>query len=736
MTGLARWALSLALTAGLAACGGGGGGGGGGGPQLTPRAFETQEYKASWGLGGISASQAYATGATGRGVTVAVIDTGIDTAHPEFQGALAPASVNIVSGVGGAGALADPDGHGTTVAGVIAARRNGSLSHGVAFDARLLVVRADDGTSCASGCVFRQSDVARATDHAIAHGARIINLSLGGGASIGGELSAALARAVDGGAVVVISAGNGGADSPSFPALFALDPRAGGQVIAVGALRDDDQLASFSNRAGEASEVFLAAPGSNILAPLPGGGAAPVSGTSIAAPHVSGAAALVLQSAPFLSAAEVAEILLESAVDLGAPGSDPIFGRGRLDVGRALAPQGALQVPQGERVDGDLAPLAGTGLVLGTAFGRGPALGEVLVLDAYGRPYRVDLAAATGAAGKRAALEGRLAPAAALHGAATDLAPGLELSLVTAEPAPSGDGAPEAVGPLLLALRASGDEVAISRGFGLADRFGLARHEPAVGLLISGQHLASPYLGLANGGEALTLRRQLGGSASLTLGLAAARPGPDGPLAGAERTLAVGEVAGALPGGGELGLHLGGVVERGSLLHSRAGGALALPGHSLTRFAGASARLPLGAGMELLGQASVGLTAPGDAAAGLLSEVSALRSTSFGVGLAQSGLLREGDRAVLGLVQPVRIGKGRAILDRPLERSLEGEVVRVRERVGLEPDGRELDLEAGYSAALGGGRSLAVNWLTRLEPGHDRRRSPDHVLAVRLRAPL
>jgi hypothetical protein len=731
-------ALALALALGLAACGGGGGGGGGG-PQPTPGAFETREYKASWGLGRISASQAYATGASGRGVTVGVIDTGIDTSHPEFAGALSPASINIVSGVGGPAGLADPGGHGTAVAGVIAARKNDRLSHGVAFNARLLVVRADDGTSCASGCLFRQSDVARATDHAVDNGARVINLSLGGVASISGALADALARAVNRGAIVVVSAGNGGDSAPSFPARFALDPRAGGQVIAVGALDGDNQLASFSNRAGEASDVFLAAPGAGVLAPVPGGGAAPVSGTSFAAPHVSGAAALVLQAAPFLSAAQVVEILLESAVDLGAAGTDPVYGRGLVDVGRALSPQGALQVPQGERVEGDLAPLTRTGLVLGPAFGHGPALGEVLALDGYGRPYRVDLAAATRAAGERLGLARRLAPAAALHGAVTEVAPGLELSLVTAQAPPAReDRAFEpAPGPLLLSLRAgSGDELAISRGLGLASRFGLARQEPAVHDLISGQGLASPYLALADGGEALTLRRPLGEATALTIGLAAARPGPSGPLVGAERTLVAGEVARGLPGGGELGLHLGGVVERGSLLDSRAGGALALPEQSLTRFAGVSARVALGGGVDLLGQASVGLTAAGDGAEGLLSEVSALRSTTFGLGLARSGLIQAGDRAVLSLAQPVRVGQGWAILDRPLERTVEGEVIRGRERVGLAPAGRELDLELGYTSDLGGGRSLALNWLTRLEPGHDREQPPEHVLAVRFRTPL
>ena len=303
----------------------------------------------------LRAASAYAAGATGRGVTVGVVDTGIDVDHPEFAGQIAAASTNIVSG--NPAMVDDIDGHGTAVAGVIAARRNQALTHGVAFQARLLAVRADAAGSCPGGCAFDQTDLATATDYAVAHGAGVINYSLGGASSLGAPLHDAFGRAVKAGTVLVFAAGNEGAAEPTFPGRFAADPAAGDQAIAVGAVDAKKQIASFSNRAGSAQDHYLVAPGVNVLAPALGGGAALVSGTSFAAPHVSGAAAVVLSAAPYLSAAQVVQVLIDSATDLGAPGTDPVYGHGLVNLEAALGPLGTLSVPLGSTVGEAEVPL-------------------------------------------------------------------------------------------------------------------------------------------------------------------------------------------------------------------------------------------------------------------------------------------------------------------------------------------------------------------------------------------
>ena len=202
---------------------------------------------------------------------------------------------------------------------------------------------------------------------------------------------------------------------------------------------------------GARAITILVAPGVNILAPAVGGGAALVSGTSFAAPHVSGAAALVLQAAPFLSGAEVVELLLDSASDLGAPGTDAVYGRGLLDLAAALGPQGPLSVPLGKRVGEADAPLPASALRLGPAFGPGPDLGAAIFLDGYGRPYWLDLGDRVAAAPTGPDLGGWLAEAPRPRSFALPLGAGIGLAMAVSErrrgePAaglrPNGCGAP------------------------------------------------------------------------------------------------------------------------------------------------------------------------------------------------------------------------------------------------------------------------------------------------------
>jgi Subtilase family len=331
----------------LAGCGGGGGGGGGGsGPiRHSPGFFESEEYFANRGLEALGASSGYAAGGTGDSILVGVIDTGIDRDHPEFAGVIDGDSIDIVTG--DAAALDDVD--GTAVAGVIAARRNGALAHGVAFDARLLVIRADEPGSC-PGLRVRPAGCGR--------GDRLRGRPWRPGDQLQSRrrlaewrLARRVGRCGPGGRIVVLAAGNDGGDDPIVPAIFAGAPEARARAIAVGALDADGTLASFSNKAGSAKRFFLIAPGVQILAPLLDGDAALVSGTSFAAPHVTGAAALLLEAAPHLSAKEVVALLLETATDLGASGTDDVYGRGALNLAAALAPQGPLTIPLGASAD-------------------------------------------------------------------------------------------------------------------------------------------------------------------------------------------------------------------------------------------------------------------------------------------------------------------------------------------------------------------------------------------------
>ena len=147
-------------------------------PTPTPSAFDTAEYRRSTGPSQHGAIAAWQTGATGRGVTIAVIDSGIDAANPEFAGRISAASGDVA---GNRGISQDND-HGTLVSLVAAAARNNTGIVGMAYEATILAIRADAVGSCATsdGCAFFASAIAAGIDRATQNGAKVINISLGG----------------------------------------------------------------------------------------------------------------------------------------------------------------------------------------------------------------------------------------------------------------------------------------------------------------------------------------------------------------------------------------------------------------------------------------------------------------------------------------------------------------------------------------------------------------------------
>ena len=256
-----------------------------------------------WGLDNINAPEVWSggnsfSGVTGYGSTVAVIDTGVDLDHPEFQGRI----TNGYDFVDNDNNADDGNGHGTHVAGTIGGANDGRGITGVAPDASIMPIRVlgNDGYGYTSDII---AGVYWATDN----GADVINLSLGGG-GYSQAMADAIAYASNNGSVVVMAAGNSGGRSPDYPAAHAVD-----HGIAVGAVNQQKSMAGFSNRAGTTTLDYVTAPGVNIYSSVPGGGYSSFSGTSMATPHVAGLAGLLKSYDNSMSAESIENLIIESA---------------------------------------------------------------------------------------------------------------------------------------------------------------------------------------------------------------------------------------------------------------------------------------------------------------------------------------------------------------------------------------------------------------------------------------
>ncbi|AIC93003.1 MULTISPECIES: S8 family peptidase [Shouchella] len=270
----------------------------------------TMAQSIPWGIERIGTPAAQASGFTGSGVSVAVLDTGIDP-HSDLN---IQGGVSFVPGESGSD---DGNGHGTHVAGTIAALDNDQGVLGVAPDVDLFAVKVLSASG--SGSI---SSIAQGLEWTAENNIDVANLSLGS-PSPSQTLEQAVNDATDSGVLVVAAAGNSGTSSLGYPARYD-------HAMAVGATDESDSLASFSQY-GEGLD--LVAPGVGVESTYPGGGYDSLSGTSMAAPHVAGAAALVKQKNPSWTNEQIRGHLNDTANDLG---DSFRFGSGLLNVENAV----------------------------------------------------------------------------------------------------------------------------------------------------------------------------------------------------------------------------------------------------------------------------------------------------------------------------------------------------------------------------------------------------------------
>ena len=692
--GLALGAVALAGAGGGGGSGGAGGGGstGGGSDGLTfdglragaalpatddPALWRTPEFGGNYAVGMIGADHRYAAGATGLGTVGALLDTGVDLTHGEFAGRIR--SDLSFSYYTGDADVTDRNGHGTHVAGILGAARDGAVMHGVAFDADLMVLKGF-GDPTATRLPAYTSVFGDAMGRAAAAGATAMNNSWSYvrsdgraflisdfatrsdlAAHLGEDAVSALGRATAADMITVIASANDGASEVSstagIPLLF---PEVAGHWIAVTSVDATGAIAASANRCGAAMDFCLAAPGVDILAPdATGAGARPDSyiyrsGTSMAAPHVTGAVLLLKSQFPELTGPEIQRILFDTATDLGAAGVDAVYGHGLLNLGTAMAPAGELRVQTGQSVGAATVPLAGTsvgesapfaGVMAAAMAGR-----ATMATDAYDRGYGVDLGQTVAPFADDAR---RRADAFAL-------------------------GAPP------VRLSSAGQRLTLG-----------SRAAAAPAAMADAETFAAPYDAFAGRDLAARWEGDLGAGLALTFGAA----GGDG--TGSLISVGVDIAEGPL----SLSVEVGHLEESGTVLGTSFGGAMGGAGaEASTNFTRLGGALDLAAGYTLHAAASLGSSAFG--ADGIVTGGDAITSSALSLGATRPVA---GGTFGIGLARPLSVTGGEMRMSRPVAISAASggvrtdEVIRVEEAVPLTPAERPLELSLGYARDLFGG---------------------------------
>ena len=664
-----------------------------------------------------------------------MIDSGINPTLAEFAGRIDPASGDVAGSRG----VSDEDGHGTAVTAIAAGARNDAHNIGIAYNATILSFRADTPGTCVEigenmGCKFTDESIALGIDAARVAGAKVINLSLGGDPARQVLLNA-IGRAASAGIVIVISAGNDGEDAAKGGnadpfALSAAQAHPGHVIIAGGLGTNLTDLATFSNRAGAGQQNYLAALGRAVRTIDHTGDGFLYSGTSFAAPIISGAAALMAQAFPNLTGQQIIDILFRSADELGAAGTDATFGRGRLNIQRAFQPLGTSTLAgtstavTGQSLAGSLPAAAGHGALSAGKFGT-------IILDGYSRAFALDLVKSLEAAEQRRPLGQALTGRSRTNGV---IAGPVAVSLTVAQRAQSGyvDLGHLAIGPddaRQSRLVAGNAIVRLDRKTQLA--FGIAEAAKSLerdltsaaggAFLVARDTSAEPGFA-ARRGSGVALRRELGRGLGLTLSA------ENGEVYRERRAnqlelpyrLASASIDKSI-GRTWLSLGMTRLDEQRSLLGGQMSETIGAGGSSSWIVDG-EARRDLGNGFSAALSARRGWT----------SFVAGQFATSaYAFDLAKLGMFGHSDRLGLRVSQPIRIASGglAAILPTGYDYAT-GLTTNGMQRLSLSPDGREIDAELSYGTRLGSGW-VGGHLFSRFNPGHVAGAKPDVGAALR-----
>jgi len=683
----------------------------------------TREYSNSLNVMNTGARWAHAVGAMGGSVGVGVVDSGIFP-HAEFASRVKAGVDGVGDGFSSGGVKDgryDPNGHGTHVAGIIGSGVHddyvpgtatlctaSKCNVGVAPLADLYPVRVLDQNG--SGYSSQISATVRSTGGLPI---RIYNMSFGG--RFGSTSDLQMLQWINGqGRIAVIASGNESQKNPSYPARYATDASVAGSAIVVGAVDANNVMPTWSNKAGSTKNYYLVAPGVGVLSTLPDAACATPpcyaswSGTSMATPAVSGAAAVVWGYWPWLPNKDVVQVLLRSAQDLGSAGVDATYGWGLLDVKAAMSPIGTLTTTT----------TSGTTVTLGQSLMTAPAAAgkasaatsaQVVYFDSFTRSFSVAASTLVAPAALRIATALPAWLESAVPVRQTTRAGGTRLAFQDSG-APSGGS---------YSIRDGGDDsyIVMFRGAGLLP-FGPAQTYPFGAAFAGNDTLKNPYFALMESPAGFAV-----GSAWATgLGFKVGFVG--GEKAGVPAT-AAGLVEMAWRRSSlEVALTGGFVNEQEAFL---GGAGAALPSGN-TRFLSLSSSYAFGGGLYAVGTAtrgrSDGSTFYGDSRLAALTD-------AFSAGFVKEGVFDRSDRIGFAYSLPMRVRSGSATLIMPISVVPEtGAPIFGAVPIGLAPEGRERRFELTWATPLRNG-SFGLSLMRRLEPGHDASAPPETVYGMR-----
>lgn len=722
----------------------------------TPATFETAEHNNQGGLVTINASDAYGRGYTGQPfgggtkVRVAVVDSGVDMDHPDLAANLNTSlDTDLVDSDNDASPEAQGNfrSHGTHVAGIIAATKNDVGMHGVAYNAEILAIRA----GISSGTITKAEE---GIEYATANGAKIINNSWGINTSSGdiadmdseAELATfigsteldALKAAVAADIVVVFATGNDGNDQVSVHAgIPHVVSGTRSHWLAVAAVDNSKNIASFSNRCGVAKEWCISAPGVSINSTydqddvLDSGddNYESISGTSMATPHVSGAVAVMMSAFSSLSNQDIVQILLATADKSFAGYNADIHGVGVLDLEEATRPGLEVTIPTGSALSSaSSASLAASSISLGTAFGDA-LVGTDLsfaISDEYKRTFEVDFSNVVQHNFNTSTdlLDAFNAFASGDDGSTEiyvneDIQASYSMKTVTDDETGQEEEKMDEMG---IAMQFAKSKIKanynrpLQKSFNFSESLGYDND-----VRVHEDTLSNPYINFADSGLNTVVSHRVGKDMKVKFAAFHSEDVQeeyeDGDGVSTVSGFAT-ELSAKINDKTRYALQTGVMSEENTFLGSSTGGAFAFEGNTPTWFYGMGVNYDVTDDISFHAMYNQGYTFASANENTLFDSVSTVESNSFGAGVTMNKVFTKTDQVGFSASQPLRVSNGSADIRLPYYVDRNKNVYYNHHQLELAPKGREIDLEGYYKVDFDEDTHLRAAAMYRHEPGH------------------